>query len=237
MIEEIFGQPIGIYDLDVPDELNQEMVDFAYHCQTLSDQYVPEGASPNNTKYANNTNSYIGAHTRLFNRCHLFYSFPKDILIIINDAVSEYFKKSNYFEEMYYPQFAPFLDRTWSCIMKSNDKIDMHNHMTSKISLAYYPHKEENSGNFCLSNIGINTHYKDIKISEHTHLIETMKSRLIIFPSFIFHFTETNKSNKDRISYSLDYNVIGLAHSIPPLPLVEKLQHDTAQELCSIGEI
>ena len=51
------------------------------------------------------------------------------------------------------------------------------------------------------------------------------------------HGTETNKSNKDRISYSLDYNVIGLAHSIPPLPLVEKLQNDTAKELCSIGEI
>ena len=40
MIEQFFGQPIGIYDLDVPDDLNKLLVDFEYHCYELQTKHV-----------------------------------------------------------------------------------------------------------------------------------------------------------------------------------------------------
>ena len=239
MIEEIFGQPIGIYDLDVPDELNQELVDFAYYCRDLASNHTGPSASlaKSSTRYADDESSYIGAHTFLFNRCHLFPSYPKSIIPIINEAVGSYFRESNYFSGLDYPYNIPFLDRAWSCIIRPNDNLKLHNHVASKLSLAYYPHKEVDAGNFYISNADINTFYKDITLIEKIHTIETMKSRLIVFPSFIYHWTDTNKSNSDRISYSFDYNTVGLTQTLPPIDLMEKLYSKITEELTLIGEI
>ena len=68
MIEQFFGQPIGIYDLDVPDDLNKQLVDFAYHCYELQTKHVDSAELAQYT----DDNSHVGAHANIFNRCHLF---------------------------------------------------------------------------------------------------------------------------------------------------------------------
>ena len=53
----------------------------------------------------------------------------------------------------------------------------------------------------------------------------------------MFHWTDTNKSNSDRISYSFDYNTVGLTQTLPPMDLMEKLYSKITEELTLIGEI
>ena len=91
--------------------------------------------------------------------------------------------------------------------------------------------------NLLISDVGIITFYKEVELVENIKNIKIKKSRLIIFPSNMFHWTDTNKSNSDRISYSFDYNTVGLTQTLPPMDLMEKLYSKITEELTLIGEI
>ncbi len=231
MIEQFFGQPIGIYDLDVPDDLNKQLVDFAYHCYELQTKHVDSAELAQYT----DDNSHVGAHANIFNRCHLFATFPKDIISIINEQVKLYLDNSNLFSDLGFPFNVPYIERSWPCIIKPNDNLKIHNHKSSTLSLAYYPY-DNNSGDFLISDVGINTFYKEVELVENIKNIKIKKSRLIIFPSNMFHWTDTNKSNNNRISYSIDYNIVGEKVSMPPVHLLEKLYEDFFAKLTLLGE-
>lgn len=78
----------------------------------------------------------------------------------------------------------------WINVSKNGGKIVPHNHYTlgedSKISGAYYLNKPENSGNIIFHTTG--------KV-----MVEVKTNDLIFFDSKIFHETEENKSNEERI--------------------------------------
>ena len=78
----------------------------------------------------------------------------------------------------------------WINVSKNGGKIVPHNHYTlgedNKISGAYYLNKPENSGNIIFHTTG--------KV-----MVEVKTNDLIFFDSKIFHETEENKSNDERI--------------------------------------
>ncbi len=65
------------YKLDCSDEVNQYLIDYAYKLDTFAQNNEIDGMNPRGTKYNQDKESYIGAHTPPFNRCHMFPGFPQ----------------------------------------------------------------------------------------------------------------------------------------------------------------
>ncbi len=239
MIKEIFGQQFGIYDLDVPDELNKKLVNLAYNINAESQFLSPaySNRNPRQSGYSENEHSYIGAHLGLLNRVHLFSSFPKEFIIDYVDPIIK-----NYIDEIdqiecSFPDLIPYVDRCWFTLMQPNDAIGVHSHEDcGALSIAYYPDDMTDKGKFQIHSFNIDKkiHSYDPKFRNET--IETKKSRLIIFPSHVHHGTIENLANVPRISYSMDVQFLGVETFIPPVELVEQLHTSFRKQLDFIGE-
>jgi len=104
----------------------------------------------------------------------------------------------------------------WVNINKLNDWNDLHNHGPYHgvfLSGVFYVKTPENCGRLRLydprlhicNSLDMN-YYND----GHTyHFYEPEKNMLIIFPSWIHHMVEPNKSHEDRISISFNLTVSG----------------------------
>lgn len=87
----------------------------------------------------------------------------------------------------------------WFNVNKNGGKIGRHNHYTvgvdNKISGVYYFNKPKDSGNIVFHT------------TEKT-LVEVKTNDLIFFDSKLYHETEENKSNKDRVVCGFNFLVI-----------------------------
>jgi hypothetical protein len=61
--------------------------------------------------------------------------------------------------------------------------------------------------------------------------IEGKKGQAVIFPGYLKHHTEINKSPEDRISTSCDIKYLGINSDLPPPKVVEDLTSAFQQEL------
>lgn len=240
MIKEIFGQRFGIYDLDVPDTINEDLINLAYHINSESmhiNPVVDPGTHPSETIYTSNTNSYVGAHMGLLNRMHLYSSFPSEFISsFINPVIESYIEATNYVD-CGIPDLMPYVERCWFTLIVKDDSIDIHNHdKAGSLAIAYYPDDMIDKGNFLVFSHGLDADIFSKEVNPRHELIETKKSRLIIFPSHMYHCTECNLSDQTRISYSMDVNFIGTETFMPPVELIETVHKSFKQRLNFIGE-
>tara|TARA_B100000586_G_C20017241_1_gene387370 strand:- start:87 stop:779 length:693 start_codon:yes stop_codon:yes gene_type:complete len=135
-------------------------------------------------------------------------------------------------------QFDIYFQRSWATVSHSKEFIGRHSHMQSHLSFAYYLKKNQNDSkiifwdtnkaNEFIPELFDSPTIRAKKIIKKKDLcnsskatIEPKEGDIIIFPSKIFHSTEQNKENNERISISADISFFAkdqsfLEHLTPP---------------------
>ena len=116
--------------------LGYSFIKTLFICNTFVQNNEIDGMNPRGTKFNQHKESYIGAHTPPFNRCHMFPGFPQIFLEEMLHCVYDFAKHCGI--ELRSPSACMFyIERGWSTITKPNDTIDGHTHITHTISSAY----------------------------------------------------------------------------------------------------
>jgi uncharacterized protein (TIGR02466 family) len=97
----------------------------------------------------------------------------------------------------------------WFNINKKGDYNISHRHPKSILSAVFYFKTPENCGNIVFERSDLLTELNDF--DEHTEysyvdwFIPPQKNLLIVFPSFVKHGVEMNRSDEDRISLAINF--------------------------------
>ena len=104
----------------------------------------------------------------------------------------------------------------WININQKGDSNNVHNHALSTLSGVVYIECEKNSGNILFHRNGAESYYylelthNDDKNNNNPYQFshvyyECIKYRVLIFPSYLSHSVEGNKSDTDRISIAFNF--------------------------------
>ena len=102
----------------------------------------------------------------------------------------------------------------WAIINKKNASNSMHIHSNNYISSAYYVKAPKNCGDIVFYDPRFAATYRYPKISKTNKLnsnivsFEPKEGMLVLFPSYLQHSVNLNKSNKERIVISFNINLI-----------------------------
>lgn len=91
-------------------------------------------------------------------------------------------------EDNYYVQ-------CWANVMRKSEKIAPHSHGFNAFSYL--------SGHICLQVIGTSTHYIQ-PFTESLWSSENIQNKITVFPSYVKHYTDTVRSNVERITIAFD---------------------------------
>ena len=134
---------------------------------------------------------------------------------IIKETQVVFSKAITQFAETIYVRkpFTVSFDEPWLNVNRENHSNKTHTHPRSDLSLTYYCEVPVNSGKIVFENpvlhqrtTAIWYEKKDAWNSEYINLAP-QKYTLIIFPSYLPHFVEPNKSNKPRISLACNAQI------------------------------
>ena len=102
----------------------------------------------------------------------------------------------------------------WSIINKKNASNTRHIHSNNYISAAYYVKSPENSGNIVFHDPRSVTTFRYPRISERNTLnsnvftIQPKEGLLVLFPSYLYHSVDLNRSEEERIVISFNINLL-----------------------------
>ena len=102
----------------------------------------------------------------------------------------------------------------WSIINMKEALNERHIHGNNYISAAYYVKAPEKCGNivFYDPRSAPTFHHpitkKPNKLNSNSHSIKPKEGLLVLFPSYLHHSVETNKSEEERIVISFNINLI-----------------------------
>ena len=102
----------------------------------------------------------------------------------------------------------------WAVINKKNSSNAMHIHSNNYISAAYYIKAPKNCGDIVFYDPRFAATYRYPKISKTNKLNSNMVSfqpkegMLVLFPSYLQHSVNANKTNQERIGISFNINLI-----------------------------
>tara|TARA_B110000240_G_C13340062_1_gene385114 strand:+ start:137 stop:715 length:579 start_codon:yes stop_codon:yes gene_type:complete len=90
---------------------------------------------------------------------------------------------------------------SWYGVYENGGKIDRHHHANSQVSGAYYPYVESRCTSIVFDNPTIVLRPTDVwnditKYSEPAKEIVVQSGDLVLFPSWIYHYTDPNTSGK-----------------------------------------
>ena len=134
---------------------------------------------------------------------------------IIKETQVVFSKAITQFAETIYVRkpFTVSFDEPWLNVNRENHSNKTHTHPRSDLSLTYYCEVPVNSGKIVFENpvlhqrtTSICYEKNDVWNSEYINLAPK-KYALIIFPSYLPHFVEPNKSNKPRISLACNAQI------------------------------
>jgi len=101
----------------------------------------------------------------------------------------------------------------WSVVNKTNASNARHIHSNNYISAAYYVKTSENSGDIVFHDPRSVTTFRYPKISKHNALnsniftIQPKEGLLVLFPSYLYHSVDLNRSEEERIVISFNINL------------------------------
>jgi uncharacterized protein (TIGR02466 family) len=110
-----------------------------------------------------------------------------------------------------YHELKPFISNGWVNQQKSGQSFPLHSHGESVMACVYYIEAYENSGDLLVvdprgssvwdSNVenGVNS----VKYKR----IEPKTGKMVLFPSYVLHSVEENKSDKTRISIATNIHI------------------------------
>jgi len=102
----------------------------------------------------------------------------------------------------------------WAIINKKNASNSMHIHSNNYISAAYYVRAPKNCGDIVFYDPRFAATYRYPKISKTNKLnsnivsFQPKEGMLVLFPSYLQHSVNLNKSNKERVVISFNINLI-----------------------------
>jgi uncharacterized protein (TIGR02466 family) len=101
--------------------------------------------------------------------------------------------------------------KAWYGVYENGGKIDRHNHTNSQVSGAYYPYVEFNKTSIIFDNPTIVLRPTDVfnkvsKYSEAGKELIVSSGDLVLFPSWIYHYSYPNNSGK-RCVISFDTQI------------------------------
>jgi len=181
-----FSHAVGYFDLE------EEMKDLNEELITLSKRMEKNRASAVSKSNAG------GYQSDFLDDSQFIIKRWKKILI---DVVAA-FGKSIYLKE----PFTIHIDKPWLNVNRKNHHNRTHTHGGNDYSVTYYCQVPKNSGRLVFENPVLHQRTTtlwfekhDMWNSEFIH-ITPKPYNLIIFPSYLPHYVEPNKSNKPRIS-------------------------------------
>ena len=102
----------------------------------------------------------------------------------------------------------------WSVINKKNASNARHIHSNNYISAAYYVKTPENGGDIVFHDPRTVTTFRYPKIAENNTLnsniftIQPKEGLLVLFPSYLYHSVDFNRSEEERIVISFNINLL-----------------------------
>ena len=102
----------------------------------------------------------------------------------------------------------------WAIINKKNASNSMHIHSNNYISAAYYVKAQKNCGDIVFYDPRFAATYRYPKISKTNKLnsnivsFQPKEGMLVLFPSYLQHSVNANKTNQERIVLSFNINLI-----------------------------
>lgn len=130
-----------------------------------------------------------------------------DLITFVTDSVTEYWKQLGYVDSTIK------VHHVWANKYPPGSYIENHNHSPAPLTASFYLSKPENSGNIIFENpLSTLLRYQPYKglgdtenyASAFDETIEVDEGELVIFPGWLMHKTEINRSTKERIIIGFD---------------------------------
>ena len=193
---KLFPQPIFKYQVDDYKTLNSELIKYIYKLR----EEDSDGVKKSNIN---------GWHSKSFNLSYV-NNIPNKFFSHISKHIQDVFNKYGW-------NFDPpkiKCTSMWAIINKKGNFNIEHTHSNNYLSAAYYVKAPENCGNFKASNPNIisrNVYPKSDKSTElnsNSASINVVEGDLLIFPAYLPHSVEENKSAEDRVIISFNLDIL-----------------------------
>ena len=195
-ILKLFPQPVFKYQVENYEKINSELLEYIYQIYEKDNTGVKKS----------NIN---GWHSKSFDLADKD-NVPNKFLNHINEHIKDVFQNYGWVFDASKIKCTSF----WAIINKKGNFNIEHTHSNNYLSAAYYVKAPQNCGNFKASNPNIisrNVYPKSVQSTElnsNTASIEIKDGDLIIFPAYLPHSVEENKSDEDRVIVSFNLDII-----------------------------
>ena len=195
-ILKLFPQPVFKYQIRNYKNINEELLSYIYNLEKED----PKGVKKSNI---------FGWHSKSFDLLEK-NNTPNKFFLMIEDHIKDVFNKYGWV-------FNPLKVKCtsmWAIINRKNSFNIEHTHSNNYLSAAYYVKAPENSGNFKASNPNIINRNIFPKSNQGTELnsnsvsIKINEGDLLIFPAYLPHSVEENKTEEDRVIVSFNIDIV-----------------------------
>lgn len=171
--------------------------------ETFNNQLILDINNYYNESNANKTDSNI-------------WSSNKQSINYLNKTILDYVRKLTYeyVSVNYDGDFDYYHTRGWLNYHKPGQHLPIHGHGGSKLTITYYVNAPENCGDLLMidprGGVDWDKGMDGINGTKFNR-IKPEAGKLVIFPSYILHTVEENKSNEPRISITSDISTLSSA--------------------------
>jgi len=189
----LFPTPIWTFSLDNYNKINEEMYSFI-KAEQIKDQ---KGINKSNVK---------GWHSKDFN---LKQNEPQSFISFISPSIEQVMTDMNWEKEKQTIK----ISNMWAIINKGGSTNLRHQHGNSTISGAYYVRAPENCGEIVFYDprpAPVYSYPKAINsnlLNAQVNGISPKEGALVLFPSYVDHSVNENKSNEERIVISFNITI------------------------------
>ena len=193
-ILKLFPQPIFKYQVDNYKKINEDLLKHIYDLH-------------NNDNVGVKKSNINGWHSKPFD---LKDNIPNKFYSHINNYIKDVFNKYGW----EYIDTKVVCTSMWAIINKKGNFNIEHTHPNNYLSAAYYVKAPKNCGNFKATNPNILNRHIRAKAEQANELnsnsasIKINEGDLIIFPAYLPHSVEENKSDEDRVIVSFNIDIL-----------------------------
>ena len=195
-ILKLFPQPVFKYQVDNFKKINEELTKYIYELNKKDNIGV-------------NKSNINGWHSRSFD-FNEKENVPNKFYSHINSYIEDVFSKLGW----EYDKTKVKCTSMWAIINKKGNFNIEHTHPNNYLSAAYYVKAPDNCGNFKATNPNILSRHIRAKTKQANELnsnsasIKINEGDLLIFPAYLPHSVEENKSNEDRVIVSFNIDIL-----------------------------
>ena len=195
-IFKLFPQPVFKYQIDNFKKINEELTKYIYELNKKDNIGV-------------NKSNINGWHSRSFD-FNEKENVPNKFYSHINSYIEDVFSKLGWEHDKTKVKCTSM----WAIINKKGNFNIEHTHPNNYLSAAYYVKAPDNCGNFKATNPNILSRHIRAKTKQANELnsnsasIKINEGDLLIFPAYLPHSVEENKSNEDRVIVSFNIDIL-----------------------------